>query len=74
MSDDAIKLFVATQVRELRQARGWSQQRIADALDLHRPSVSMAEIGKRDWTAVEIVKLARLFGVPVGRILTGSEA
>jgi DNA-binding XRE family transcriptional regulator len=59
--------------RKPRQARGWSQQRIADALDLHRPSVTMAELGKRDWTAVEIVKLSRLFGVPVGRLLSGSE-
>jgi len=35
-------------------------------LNLHRPSISEAEAGRRNVTAIEIAKLAEIYGVSIG--------
>lgn len=56
-------------VRRLREARGWSQERYAFEADIHRTYVSEIERAKRNPTATMIEKLAKPLGVAPGRLL-----
>ncbi|HEX7325772.1 MAG TPA: helix-turn-helix transcriptional regulator [Rhodanobacteraceae bacterium] len=48
-------------VRELREARGWSQGALADHLDVSRQTVNAIETGKYDPSLPLAFKLAKLF-------------
>ena len=48
-------------VRELREARGWSQGALAEQLDVSRQTVNAIENGKYDPSLPLAFKLARLF-------------
>jgi transcriptional regulator with XRE-family HTH domain len=50
-------------VRELRQARRISQERLAEIADLHRTYVSSLERGQRNVSLDNIHALARALGV-----------
>ena len=56
-------------VRRLRIAKGWSQERYADEAGIHRTYVSDIERGGRNPTALVIEKLAKPLGVDPGRLL-----
>jgi transcriptional regulator with XRE-family HTH domain len=62
---------LASRLRAAREAAGLSQEAVADALGLHRPSVTNIESGKRRLLAVELVQFARLYAVPVSELLKG---
>lgn len=49
-------------IRALRTERGWSQQDLADRLDVSRQSVNAIETGKYDPSLPLAFSLARLFG------------
>lgn len=49
-------------IRTLRTERGWSQQELADRLDVSRQSVNAIETGKYDPSLPLAFALARLFG------------
>jgi len=49
-------------IRALRAERGWSQQDLADQLDVSRQSVNAIETGKYDPSLPLAFSLARLFG------------
>ena len=49
-------------VRILRTERGWSQQQLADELDVSRQSVNAIETGKYDPSLPLAFAIARLFG------------
>jgi len=48
-------------VRELREARGWSQGELAEHLDVSRQTINAIENGKYDPSLPLAFKLARLF-------------
>lgn len=48
-------------VRELREARGWSQGALAEQLDVSRQTVNAIENGKYDPSLPLAFKLARVF-------------
>src|SRR5258708_38913 len=52
-----------------RQSAGLSQDQAAADLGLPRPAVSLIESGDRSVSAVEITRLARLYGVGIAAIL-----
>lgn len=56
-------------VRRLRLAKGWSQERFAFEAEIHRTYVSEIERAVRNPTATMIEKLAKPLGVPPGRLL-----
>ena len=52
-------------LRELRDARGWSQAELAERLEVSRQTVNALETGKYDPSLPLAFRIARLFG---GRI------
>lgn len=61
-------------VRFARETAGLSQAQVADALGIHRPSVSEIEAGRRGVKSEELVALARLFGVSLAWLAGETEA
>lgn len=62
---DAIRMSIASRIREARRMAGLSQGQVARLLNLHRPAVSEIESGNRRVTAEELTQLAQLFDVSV---------
>ena len=48
-------------LRELRDARGWSQGELAERLDVSRQTVNALETGKNDPSLPLAFRIARLF-------------
>lgn len=65
---------ISKRVRFAREIAGLSQAQVADALGIHRPSVSEIEAGRRRVSADELVTLARLFGVSIGWLAGETDA
>jgi putative transcriptional regulator len=57
-------------LRVLRAERGWSQQDLADRLEVSRQSVNAIETGKYDPSLPLAFRLARLFEQPIEAIFT----
>jgi len=55
-------------LKELRGEHGWSQQALADRLDVSRQTVNALETGKYDPSLPLAFKTARLFGQPIETI------
>ena len=60
-------------LRALRAERGWSQQDLADHLEVSRQSVNAIETGKYDPSLPLAFRLARLFGSPIESIFSDGE-
>ncbi len=58
-----INLAVAETLRELRQKKGISQEKLADAIDSHQVYISEIENGKKIPSLQTIYKAARFFGI-----------
>lgn len=52
-------------LRELRGERGWSQQALADMLEVSRQSVNAIETGKYDPSLPLAFKIAKVFGLAI---------
>lgn len=63
---------IAERLREAREASGLSQGQVAKKLDLHRPTVTEIEAGRRKVSAQELEKLAAIYGVTVDWIVSGA--
>lgn len=56
-------------VRELRRAKGLTQEDLADASGLDRSYVGSLERGERNVSLVNILKIAKGLGVPASALL-----
>jgi transcriptional regulator with XRE-family HTH domain len=63
-SDERRRL--AERLREAREAAGLSQEDVAQKLSLPRPAISQIENGHRRVEALELARLAKLYGRPLG--------
>lgn len=61
-------------VRELREARGWSQAELGDHLDVSRQTVNAIETGRYDPSLPLAFKLARLFRQRIESLFEPDEA
>ena len=68
---DAPKGAVSDRLREAREAAGLSQGQVAKKLELHRPTISEIEAGRRKVSAEEVEKFANLYGVSVEWVVSG---
>lgn len=55
-------------LRDLRGARGWSQQQLADLLEVSRQSVNAIETGRYDPSLPLAFRIAELFGVAIEQV------
>jgi transcriptional regulator with XRE-family HTH domain len=65
---------IAGRLRLAREAAGLSQGQVAKHLDLHRPTISEIEAGRRRVSAEEIASFAILYGVDVNWLTEGSDS
>jgi transcriptional regulator with XRE-family HTH domain len=68
--DQNFQKQLGARVKELREARGLSQSRLAELIGISRVQVSQVETGKRKLCADEVVKMARALNVD-GDVLLG---
>lgn len=57
--------------RELRQAKGWSQELFADNCEIHRSHMGEIERGEVDVSLTTLAKIAKGLGMNAGVILKG---
>lgn len=67
--EDERKQIIAARAREARRLAGLSQNQVAGLMGLHRPSISEAEAGRRNFTAGELAKLAKIYDVKVSWLM-----
>lgn len=70
----AQRTAMAQRLREAREYVGLSQEEVAQALGVSRPTVTNIETGNRRVEAVELDKLATLYRQSVTFLLSGEEA
>lgn len=56
---------IGFRIRELRQARGMTQEQLAEACDLHRTFIGSVERGERNVAVLNLRKIARSLRVPL---------
>ena len=54
-----------SRVRELREARGWSQAQLGERLEVSRQTINAIETGKYDPSLPLAFRIARLFGLSI---------
>ena len=64
-----IRQRLGRNLRDLRTAKGWSQEHYAFEAGIHRTYVSDIERGARNPTISVVEKLAKPLGVKPGRLL-----
>jgi transcriptional regulator with XRE-family HTH domain len=57
--------IIASRLRTAREMAGLSQAQVAKILDLHRPSVSEMEAGRRKVSVDELTRLAEIYSVDI---------
>ena len=65
---------MTNRVQELRLARGWTQARLAEELDVSRQTIYAIESGRFDPSVPLAFAIARCFGLQIEEIFTPGEA
>jgi transcriptional regulator with XRE-family HTH domain len=65
---DPTLIRVGKRVRQLRDAKGWSQERLADEAGLHRTYLSGIERGVRNPSLRNLARIAKALSVDVGAL------
>jgi transcriptional regulator with XRE-family HTH domain len=60
--------FIAANIRSLRERRGWTQERLAEAAELEPRYVQTLESGRANPSAAVLVAVARAVGVAPGAL------
>lgn len=60
---------LGNRLRDARQYRGYSQQEIADFLDISRSSVSLIENGDRKINSIELRNLANFYNTSIDNLI-----
>ena len=63
---------MTNRLRDLRGQRGWSQQHLAERLEVSRQSVNAIETGRYDPSLPLAFRIAELFGLAIEEIFTSS--
>lgn len=60
------KKAIGMRLRQLRKARGWTQEKAAEATGVDWRHIQMIEAGQLNVTVLTLVRLAEGFGVQLG--------
>lgn len=71
---ETAKRRLAANVASLRARRGWSQQQVADEAGLDLKHVQKVEYAALNPSLFTLVRLARAFGVSIGKLLVPTRA
>lgn len=58
-----------TRVRELRKEKGYSQEYLAELVNLHRTYIGQIERGEKNLSLLNIEKLAKAFSMSISELL-----
>jgi transcriptional regulator with XRE-family HTH domain len=67
---DATALLLAENLRRLRETRGWSQQQLADASGVPRPTIANLEGGDGNPTLSVMMRIAGALGATLEQLIT----
>lgn len=62
---EAARKRLADLLKKAREDKGLSQEQVAEQLDIPRPAISQIENGHRRVEALELARLAKLYGRPL---------
>jgi addiction module HigA family antidote len=62
-------ISIGKRIKDLREGLGMSQQKLAEMLDVSRPTISQIESGDRKICADEILKLSQVFNISADMLL-----
>ena len=71
--DSDQKQKIGERLRLAREQAGLSQGQVAKMLNLHRPTITEIEAGRRKVSAPEASQFAEIYGVSLDWLLNGSE-
>ena len=72
-AEDKIVRELAVRIRQLRQAKGWSQERLAEEAGMHRTYLGGIEVARRNPSLRNLVRIAQALGVPVKALFDPSQ-
>jgi len=64
---------IGRRIRQLRTAKGWSQEDFANRCGLHRTYISTMEQGRRNLAALNLRAVARAFKITLSDFFAGIE-
>jgi transcriptional regulator with XRE-family HTH domain len=67
-AEDKIVRRFAVRIRELRNHKGWSQERLAEEAGIHRTYLGGIETARRNPSLRNIIRIAVALGVPVAAL------
>lgn len=62
-------ITIGERVRDIRKARGLSQQQLATAMGLAKPTIALWETGRRGIALAQLRKLANVLKTPLSNLL-----
>lgn len=74
LEDEAVRRAIGARLRQARIEKEWSQEQLAEGLQLEAVTISRIETGRRSLSAGCAVEAAKLLGVPVTALLGVVEA
>ena len=66
-------MILADKIARLRKKNGWSQEELAEKMNVSRQAVSKWESGQSDPSTTNLLALAKLFGVRPEELLQEAE-
>jgi transcriptional regulator with XRE-family HTH domain len=69
LDDKKFLRHLGGRVREKRQARGWTQEQMAEKCDLHRTFIGSVERGERNVSILNLRLIAGVLRVPISELL-----
>ncbi|MBU3911370.1 MAG: helix-turn-helix transcriptional regulator [Candidatus Omnitrophica bacterium] len=69
MNLEKIQIILPSRIRTFRNSRGWTQERLAEQIDIHPTYISRIESGKKFPTLCIICKIADVLNINVYELL-----
>jgi len=66
--DSIVILRLGRRIKQLRQGRGWTQDRLAAEAHIHRNYLGGVERGERNPTVTSTARIARALDVPIAAL------